>query len=530
MKTAIELLWQSAARWPDHLALVDDAGERRLSYGELAAEIETLAAGLSALGVRPGDRFATVMPGTLDLIVTLFALSRIGAIPALINPRLKPEEIGKLLVQGGMKGVLVASGMAAIDAVAQALPTGALLLVPGEGTGAARGLATCRGDAGSLGRLPRPAEDDPAYIFYTSGTTGLPKAVLIPHRATEARIVNTAAITDLRFGTHNRFLGFMPLNHAIGFYGVLIPCLAFNGTYFAQTAFVPDGALAGIERNRITYLFATPTHYHLMLESPSFAARDLSSLDMICYGAAPAPFELLQRMATGFKSRLCHVYGTTETMCSLYQPAPLEKPDRLSPGFYSTMRVVRNGGGTGDTVTPGEEGELLIDATVDMIFTAYLDRPDVTAEKLIDGWYRTGDIVLLNDDGSVTLKGRADDIIRSGAENVHPTEVEATLASHPGVADVAAIGIPDARWGELVVACVVCRTPAPSPQELDAHCRNSALAGYKRPRAYFSVAALPRNAANKVLRRELKASAVAARDQGDERYSANLLKTSRGTE
>jgi 2-furoate---CoA ligase len=420
--------------------------------------------------------------------------------------------------------------MAAIDAVAQALPDGALLIVPGDGMGAARSLATCRGDARGLGPLPRPTEDEPAYIFYTSGTTGLPKAVLIPHRATEARIVNTAAITNLRFGAHNRFLGFMPLNHAIGFYGVLIPCLAYNGTYFAQPVFVPDDALAGIERHRVTYLFATPTHYHLMLASPSFASRELSSLDMICYGAAPASFELLQRMAKGFKSRVCHIYGTTETMCSLYQPAPLEKPDRLSPGFYSTVRIVRNGGGTGDTVAPGEQGELLIDATAGMIFSEYLNQPDTTAEKLVDGWYRTGDIVLLNEDGSVTLKGRGDDIIRSGAENVHPAEVEAMLESHPGVTDIAVVGIPDARWGELVVACVVCRAPDPSPQELHAHCCKSELAGYKRPRAYFSVDALPRNAANKVLRRELMALAAAARDQSDERYSTNLQETSQGAE
>ena len=522
MKAAIELLWQSAARFPNQLALVDDAGDRCLTYGALVAEIEALAAGLSAQGVRSGDRFATVMPGSVDLIVTLFALSRIGAIPALINPRLKPEEIGKLLAQGGMKGALVAPNPAAIEAMSQALPAGAVLITPGAGMGAARGLAGCRGDPASLGPLPRAAEDETAYIFYTSGTTGLPKAVLIPHRASAARVFNTASITHLRFGTHNRFLGFMPLNHAIGFFGVLLPCLAYNGTYFAQSAFAPEGALAGIERHRITYLFATPTHYHLMLGSPSFAARDLSSLDMICYGAAPAPYELLQRMAREFKSRICHVYGTTETMCSLYQPAPLEHPDKLVPAFYSTLRVVRNGGAIGDTVAPGEEGELLIDATVDMIFTGYLDRPQVTAEKLVGGWYRTGDIVRLNEDGSVTLKGRGDDIIRSGAENVHPVEVEAELASHPGVADVAVIGIPDARWGELVLACVVRRPPAPSPQDLDAHCRSGALAGYKRPRAYLSVDALPRNAANKVIRHELKALAVAARERGDERYCADL--------
>lgn len=518
MKTAIDLLWQSASRMPDHPALVDDATGKSLTYAELRADIEACAAGLHALGLRPGDRFATVMPGTVDLIVTVFALSRIGAIPALINPRLKPEEIGKLVAEAGMRGALVAPNRAAIDAVAGALPEGAILLTPGEPMGVARALSACRGDPASLGPLPRPGAEESAYIFYTSGTTGLPKAALIPHRAIEARIVNTASITDIRFGPHNRFLGFMPLNHAIGFFGVLIPCLAFNGTFVAQPLFAPEVTLAAIERHRITYLFATPTHYQLMLEAPSFAARDLSSLDILCYGAAPAAFELLQRMADGFKSRLCHVYGTTETMCSLYQPAPLDEPDKLVPGYYSTIRVVRNGGSSSDRVAPGEEGELLIDATFDMLFTGYLGRPEVTAEKLVDGWYRTSDIVRLNEDGSVTLKGRGDDIIRSGAENVHPVEVESVLAAHPGVADVAVIGIPDVRWGELVVACVVARAQAPEMQALDAHCRNSVLAGYKRPRAYFTIDSLPRNAANKVLRRELKEAAAAARDQGDVRF------------
>jgi 2-furoate---CoA ligase len=526
MKTAIELLWHSASRFPDHPALVDDADGRRLSYGELVVEIEALAAGLLALGVRPGDRFATVMSGGLDHVVTLFALSRIGAIPALINPRLKLGEIGKLLAQGGMKGALVPPSPAAIDAVAQSLPDGAVVIVPGEGMGTARGLATCRGNIGTLGPLPRPAGDETAYIFYTSGTTGLPKGVLIPHRATEARIFNTAAITNLHFGTHNRFLGFMPLNHVIGFYGVLIPCLAYNGTFYAQSAFVPDAVLAGIERHRVNYLFATPTHYHVLLEAQSFASRDLSSLNTICYGAAPTPFDLLQRMARGFGCRVCHIYGSTETMLSLYQPVPLEKPDKLSPCFYSTMRVVRADGEPGDLIAPGEEGELLFDATIDTAFTGYLDRPDATAEKLVDGWYHTGDIGLLNEDGSVTLKGRKDDVIRSYGESVHPIEVETTLADHSGVAEVAIIGIPDARGGETIVACVVRCTTLPSPQELDAHCRKSELAGYKRPRAYFYVDLLPRNAANKVLRRELKAMAITARDGHDERYAITVQEPS----
>ena len=526
IKTAIELLQQSAARTPDHPALIDDASDARLTYGEMIAEIDARAAGLAALDLRAGNRLAVVMPGTLDLILTVFAASRIGAVPALVNPRLKPEEISQLIVQGAMHGALVAPIPALIDAVAKALPAGAPLLVPGQESGPARSLASCRADATGL---PRPSVDpnDPAYIFYTSGTTGLPKAVSIPHRATEARLANTIAATHLPFGTGNRFLGFMPLNHAIGFYGVLLPCLALNGTYIVQSAFVPEATVAAIERHRITYLFATPTHYHLMMTAPSFATRDVSSVELLCFGAAPSPYELLQRMSRAFKGRLRHIYGTTETMCSLYQPHALERADRLEPTLYSGLRVVATGGSVEDCVAPGEEGELLIDATSDTIFTEYVGRPDATTEKLVGGWYRTGDVVRLNENGSVTLKGRGDDIIRSRAENVHPAEVEEVLATHSSVADVAVIGIPDVRWGELVVACVVGRASGVDPGALDTHCRASELAGYKRPQAFFLLDALPRNASNKVLRRELRASAIAARDAGDRRFVGDLAPSKR---
>ncbi len=174
------------------------------------------------------------------------------------------------------------------------------------------------------------------------------------------------------------------------------------------------------------------------------------------------------------------------------------------------MRIVRPDGGVGDEVALGEEGELIVDAGADATFTGYLNRPDATAAALTDGWYRTGDVALRLADGDVELRGRVDDMIRSGAESIHPEEVEAALASHPAVADAAVIGTPDARWGEAIVACIVARGEADWPA-LDAHLMSSELAVFKRPRGYVFVDTLPRNAANKVLRRELKATVEKAR-------------------
>jgi 2-furoate---CoA ligase len=160
------------------------------------------------------------------------------------------------------------------------------------------------------------------------------------------------------------------------------------------------------------------------------------------------------------------------------------QPTRLRPGFYSRTRIIQLDGGPNDRVAPGEEGELIVDATIDTIFTEYLNRPDDTQEKLKDGWYYTGDICLLHGDGDVDLIGRADDMIRSGGEHIHPSEVEPVLGSHADVAEAAVIGITDAKWGQMVVACILSSEAKADAQGLDAHMQKSGLAGFKRPKAY----------------------------------------------
>ena len=515
MQTAFDLVWLSAERTPDQMALVDDLTDRSLTYRQLIEEIETVAAGFAARGIGAGTRVATVLPGTFDHAVALLALQRLAAVPALINFRLQPAEIGQLLTGGEMAAAIIPADDALAATVAAALGEGAPILAVGGPAGRSEDYTACRADPASLGPPPRPDREDPAFIFYTSGTTGLPKGVVLAQRTTEHRVIWLSTQAGLRHGTHNRTLGFMPLSHAIGFYGVFLVTLAFGGTYYVMSAFDPAKAVEATERHRITYMFAIPTLYHAMVASPGYAPERVASLELTLYGGAAIDPGLIAHMDRHWNAAVRHIYGTTETMCSLYNPDPIDRPATLRPGFYSRTRAVAFGGGPDDVISTGEEGELIIDNNADSNFTGYLGLPEVTAEKVRGGWYYTGDVVRLEEDGDLTLRGRLDDVIRSGGENIHPEEVEAVLDTHPGVAACSVIAHADPHWGEIVLACVVAGDPkldaqALDAQALDAYCRDSALARYKRPRTYLFLDALPRNAAGKVLRRALRTVAEAA--------------------
>lgn len=516
MLTAYDLVLEAADRTPDQLALVDDLTDRRLTYRELIAEIDAVAAGFAADGIGAGDRVSTVLPSTWDHIIAVLALCRLAAVPALINFRLKPDDMMRLVADADAKAVIVGDDAGLADALTSGLNDTTVYSTAGiEGC---RNFADCRGNARDLPPIPTPAREDEAFIFYTSGTTGLPKGVVLAQRTTEHRVLWLSTQGGLFHGTHNRVLGFMPLSHAIGFYGVFLVTLAYCGTYYVMSAFNPVTAVDTIEREKITYLFAIPTLYHAMVASPGYAPERVASLELVYYGGAHIDGGLIRHIDETWNATIRHIYGTTETMSSLYNPFPVEQPYTLRPGFYSRIRVLTieepdefgdDDGWSGRPAGPGEEGELIVDATADTIFSGYLNRPDATAEKVRNGWYKTGDIVFVENNGDVTLRGRVDDMIRSGGENIHPEEVEEILDHHPGIKECSVIGVPDPQWGQVVVACVVPEDPTLDLEELDLHCKQSPLAGYKRPRGYLMLESLPRNAANKVLRRELRALAEA---------------------
>lgn len=513
MQTVWDHVRLAADRTPDRTAIVDDRSERSLSYTGLVEEVETVAAGLSAIGIGPGDRVATALPNFLDHAILLLAVHRLGAVLCLINPRLKPNEAAALMADSGVVAVMCMADDQVVAAARAALKDDVPILTAGGVVDGTADLSACRGEASLLAPWQRPDGEDLAFVMYTSGTTGLPKGVMIPHRATDPRILFTPVQCGLRHGGHNRGLGLMPLFHAVGFYSGLVTTLSMNGTYYVHSAFDPAAAVQAVKEHGLTYLFGAPAHFHAMLAVPGFDSADMASVETLAYAGSVMPAALLDRVKDAFPNALMtNIYGTTEMMNSLYMTDPAGKPTTYRPGFYSNVRVGRIGGGVHDTCDVGEEGELLVDADCDAAFLGYLNRPDATAEKLIDGWYRTGDIVAQREDGDLELRGRVDDMVVSGGENIHPEEVETVLLQHTSVRDVAVIGMPDDQWSERVVACVVADGETDAAA-LDAWCRDSALANYKRPRDYVFLDVLPRNAANKVLRRELKVQA-ASQDAG----------------
>ncbi len=511
MQTAYDLVWLAGERTPHQLALVDDRTDRTLTYQELLREIDVLAAGLAERGVKRGTRIATALPNLFEHCILLLALQRLAAVPALLNFRLQSAEVAKLIQQGEIVGAVIRDDPATAQAVSSIFKPENLLLTAGGKGEAAPDISICRGDPAKLPPRPKPEREDPAFIFYTSGTTGLPKGALIPHRAIEHRLVFLSTQGGLRHGTHNRALGMVPLSHAIGFYCVFLATLAYSGTYYVMSAFNPVAALDLIERHRITYLFAVPTLYQAMVSAPAYKPERMASLELVLYGGAPIQPELLERIAREWPATIRHIYGTTEIMAPLHFPEPVGQPIRLRTNYGSRIRVVKQGGGPHDGVQPGETGELIVDASADVTFSGYLNRPDADAEKLREGWYFTGDVCVLREDGDVELVGRLDDVIRSGGESVYPEEVESILATHASVREGCVIGVPDPAWGEMVVACVVFAQPDAKCEALDQHFKSSTLARFKRPRAYVRLDALPRNSANKVLRRELREAALKAR-------------------
>ncbi|MBT3917015.1 MAG: AMP-binding protein [Rhodospirillaceae bacterium] len=509
MQTCYDLVWLSAQRAPGDLALVDDQSDRALTYQQLIEEVDIVAAGLQTRGVKQGMRIATVLPSLFDHAIALLALQRLAAIPALMNFRLQPDEIAELIKNGEIEGAIILSDDALADTIAATLPSTDCLISVGGASGPAEDFADCRGDATSLPTIPKPDREDITFIFYTSGTTGLPKGVELSHRTTEHRILWLATQAGFRHGNHNNALGFMPLSHAIGFYGVFLAALGYGGTYYVQSAFNPVEAVEMIEQHGITYMFAVPQLYFAMTQAPNYSPDKMKSLQTVLYGGAEIMPDLLIKIDQEWPAKIFHIYGTTEIMCPFSNPDPVGEHTRLRPAFYANLRVIKIGGGVDDIVEAGDEGELIVDASSDLVFSGYLNQPDATAETISDGWYHTGDVCLVRGDGDYNLIGRTGDMVRSGGENIHPSEVEPHLVAYPNVTETAIIGIKDAAWGELVVACVVAADT--DAAALDAHMRETPLTSYKRPKAYLFMDLLPRNAANKVLRRELRALAEDAR-------------------
>jgi 2-furoate---CoA ligase len=461
---ALSLLY-AAERTPGAEAVVQ--GETRFTYAALLERAALLAGGLAAEGLGPGDRLAAVVRPRHQSAQLYWACQWLGATFVPLSPRVSAADIAYCREDSGARLFLEAD----VD------------------------VEPLLGDE-YPGALDLPDEDE-SLMLYTSGTTGRPKGVPRSHRADRAGGLSQVVHQSYRYG--DRTLGCMPLYHTMGMHSLIAMHLV-AGCYVCQAEWDAEAALALIERERITSLYLAPTLYHDLVWHPRLGDFDVSSVETLAYAGAAMTSALVERCVEAFSPRLfVNHYGSTEIYTFSVHRDQRAKPGCAGrPALNARLKL-------------GESGEILCHMSSEEAFSGYWNRPDAD-EKAIDadGWYHTGDVGRLDEDGDLWLEGRLDDMIISGGENVHPLEVEDVLARHPAVREVAVVGAQDERLGHRVVAYLVVEGEI-AADELDAHCLASEkLARFKRPREYRFVDELPKSPSGKILRRMLREEEVTA--------------------
>ncbi|MFN3596522.1 MAG: class I adenylate-forming enzyme family protein [Rubricoccaceae bacterium] len=485
MRPGDYLSWRAAAH-PDRLALVDVREGLRLSYGALNARADRLARALREAGVGRGDRVALLAPDGVAHFDLFFACGKLGAVSVPLNRRLAPAELRAQLACARPALTLAA------DVDPEALP----------GARAWRALLACAEALGGdepvwCDALPLEAT---ACLLFTGGTTGAPKAAQISHRQVVFNAFSTA-LADVR--EEDVYLNVFPLFHAGGLFAFSVPLLLLGGAVVQVPHFDADAVLRLLADERATLFAGVPTVFARLAEAETWERADLSSLRYCLSGGAPLPVSLVRRYAQEKGVVFRQGFGMTEFGPGAFSLPAAEAERRAGsigrPNAFVEARVVDPE--TGAACAPGQTGELLLRGP--HVMAGYWQRPEATAEVLCDGWLRTGDLARTDAEGFYTIVGRRKEMFISGGENVYPSEVEAALLAHPGVAEAAVVGVPDARWGEVGHAFVVPRKEAaPGEAELLAFLR-ARLAGYKVPRAVVFRDTLPLSEAGKVLKRRL---------------------------
>jgi len=496
----------SVARQPGAEAVVD--GDVRRDYGQWYDEIRSVAGGLAARGLGSGDHFAVVMRNRYEMATLAWASYMLGAIYTPLSWRGTAEEIGYCLRDAG--AALVAFDGAAEAAVLEACAA--------EGISAERMITAADAKAGTArfeALYDGPAVAGPAdthdeatcIMLYTSGTTGRPKGVPRSHRAELAASMNHIAANQYPHGLSQ--LCAMPLFHTMGERALLTAAM-LNGKLVMMPAYSPTGMLDLIEGERIGSVFLVPTMFHDVLAQPDIDKRDLTSVIRAGYAGMPMAPSLVEHCVERFANApFVNFYGSSEIYSLSSCPHQHLKPGCAGrAGLNQELRVVaadpdRKVAGD-EIVAQGETGEIIASMAVLDAFKGYWNRPEANKKAIRDGWYFTGDLGAFDEDGELYVLGRVDDMIISGGENIHPEEVEDALLRSGLAAGVVVIGLPDDRMGQRVVAFVEPGKAGIAAEDLDAACRQGALADFKRPRGYAFIDAIPRSASGKLLRRKLR--------------------------
>lgn len=524
-----DLLHRTTQRYPGRMAALDDCDPRKepcrqRTFAELNADANRIAHGLIARGVQPGDRVALLARNGLPYVQAIYGIAKAGAVMVPVNFMLGGGEVGYVLHHSGAVGLLVqdqllATAEDAIRAadVGAALRVKAALPTADDGADVPEGWEPFSALTGSV-TDPDPgdpgiaiASDAPAQVMYTSGTESRPKGAVLSH---EALIANYATcIIDGEMQSDDVELHALPLFHVAQQHVFLGPDVQLGTSSVILPAPDPATVLQAIERHHVTKFFAPPTVWISLLRHPDFESRDLSSLRKGYYGAAIMPVEVLNELSTRLPDvRLWNFYGQTEMAPLATVLKPEDQLRKAGSAGRAALNVeTRIVGPDGEPLPAGEVGEIVHRSP--HAIHGYLDDPVRTADAFAGGWFHSGDLGVADDEGYITVVDRIKDMIKTGGENVASREVEEAIYAHDAIAEVAVIGIPHPHWIEAVIAVYVPREGMTvDAAELTAHCRTH-LAGFKVPKAFRTVDALPKNASGKILKRDLRDAYAAVADE-----------------
>lgn len=483
---------------PGKVGLIDSESGARLSYRTLNLRTRALAARLTqSYQISKGERVAVLAFNAPEYLDAFFACALLGAILVPLNWRLTVRELSEIVNDCEPKLLLhdLAHTQRAeeiantLQKTPDELPFFSFADFPGANAG--------------LAALAEPFETDdgeePAVILYTSGTTGTPKGAMLSHRMITWNAINTQISWGLR--ETDITPTFAPFFHAGGLNVLTTPLYHLGGTVVLLRTSDPRAILRAIEQNHCTIVFAVPTVFQSMMEHPAFATTDFSSVRFCITGGSSCPLPIISGYAArGLEFR--QGYGLTEVGVNCFSLAPADAMRKAGsvgrPVFHSRARVVDD---EDRDVPGGEVGELVLAGP--HVCSGYWRRPEATAEANRGGWWHTGDLAYCDTEGYFYIVGRKKDMFISGGENIYPAEVEAVIATHPGVLEVAVIPQPDPRWGEVGLAVVVPRVPGSlSAEDILSYCTDK-LARYKIPRTVCFTDALPRNIMGKVVKAAL---------------------------
>ncbi len=498
----VGVLEHHAARTPDKPMAID--GDRVTTYRQMVEWAAEVAAGFAARGVRAGDVVGLLSHNRVEMLTTLFAANHLGAACMPINWRLAAEEVRFILDHSQARALVcddVMVGLATEAADLLGRDDLARICVTDDPVDGWERFADLGDGAPPVARVPA-AGDDVHRLMYTSGTTGRPKGVMITHANLAWK--NHAHVAEMGFTAAAVGLACGPLYHVGALDLVTTSMISVGATTVIHRTFDAAAVAEEIERSRVTCIWAAPAMVRAVLDVPGIDERDLSSVEVIIAGGEKMPIPTIERIRRTFPSAwFADAYGLTETVSGdtfLDRDSTITKLGSVGrPCQYLELEIWDE---HGHPVPAGERGEVVLRGP--KVFKGYWRDPDATAAAFAGGWFHTGDIGVKDADGYVSIVDRLKDMIVSGGENIASSEVERALYEHGSVAEVAVVGRPDERWGEVPVAFVVVAEGATAtPDDLVEHCRGQ-LAKFKVPKDVVLIDELPRNPSGKILKRELR--------------------------